>query len=81
MAKVILWGGLTALTGGVSELDSEARNVRQLLDELGERFPALEPRLETGVSVAIDGAIFRNSWFEEIKPESVVHVLPYLAGG
>ncbi len=81
MARIILWGGLTPLAGGQTEFDSDAKNVRALLDELGESHPALKPRLDKGVSVSIDGMIFRNSWFAEIKPDSVVHVLPHLAGG
>ncbi len=81
MARIILWGGLKALANGANELDSDAKNVRALLDELVELYPGLKPRLNKGVSVAIDGEIFRDNWFAEIKPDSTVHVLPLLAGG
>ena len=81
MAKIILWGGLKSFTNGKTEFESEAKTVRELLKELEDTYPSMKPRLEAGVSVAIDGHIFRDSWFAEIKPESTVHVLPLLAGG
>lgn len=81
MARIILWGGLKALANGETEFDSEAKNVRALLDELGETHPGMKQRLDKGVSVAIDGEIFRNNWFAKIKPDSTVHVLPLLTGG
>ena len=57
MAHVSLIGNLRQFTGGVSELEIEAANVRQLFARLGEKFPALLPHLETGPAVAIDGQI------------------------
>ena len=81
MAKVILWGGLKSLAGGKTDFDTDAVNVRALLDELSLEYPALKPRLEKGVSFAIDGMIYRDSWFAKIKPDSTVYILPYLTGG
>ena len=81
MAKVVLWGSLKQAAGGETEFDLEAKNVREVLDILAERFPKLKPRLELGVSVSIDGVMFRDAWFAPIKPDSEVYILPRMAGG
>jgi molybdopterin converting factor small subunit len=81
MARVVLTGNLKHFTGGVSELDLEARDVRGLFRALGERYPDLAPHLEQGVAVAIDGQIYQDAWLQPIPPEAEVHLLPQIAGG
>tara|TARA_R110002072_G_scaffold4706_1_gene32859 strand:- start:3633 stop:3878 length:246 start_codon:yes stop_codon:yes gene_type:complete len=81
MVKVVLWGALTHATQGRAELDLEVANVRQLLLALAKAYPALKPQLDKGVSVAIDGQIFRDDWFAPIPNGAEVFVLPKLAGG
>lgn len=81
MAHVTLIGNLRQFTGGVAEVDVEAANVRQLFARLGERYPALAPHLEQGLAVAIDGQIYQDALFQEIGPDSDVHILPQIAGG
>ncbi|MGE3065740.1 MAG: MoaD/ThiS family protein [Hyphomicrobiaceae bacterium] len=81
MAHVTLIGNLRQFTGGVTELDVAARNVRQLFAELGKRYPALAPHLEEGLAVAIDGQIYQDALFQPIEPGSDVQVLPQIAGG
>jgi molybdopterin converting factor small subunit len=81
MAHVVLSGNLRQFTGGERELEIEAGTIRQLLRALGERHPALQPHLEEGVAVAIDGEIFQDAWLEPIPPGSEVHLIPKLAGG
>ena len=81
MAHVTLIGNLRQFTGGVTELDVAARNVRQLFAELGKRYPALAPHLEDGLAVAIDGQIYQDALFQPIEPGSDVQVLPQIAGG
>ena len=66
MVKVVVWGSLKPHTGGKAELEIEAGNVRELLDRLGETYPGLKPQLPRGVSVAIDGVIFRDGWHEPL---------------
>ena len=80
MAHVSLIGNLRQYTGGVTELDVEAANVRQLFARLGEKFPELLPHLETGSAVAIDGQIYQDALFQPIGPDSDVHILPQIAG-
>jgi sulfur-carrier protein len=81
VARVVLNGNLKQFSGGQSEFDLEATNVRQLFVELGARYPALAPHLEEGIAVAIDGEIFQDAWFATIGPNSEVHVIPKIAGG
>ena len=81
MARVVLSGTLKELADGTSELDLEARDVRQLLRALGERFPALAPHLDEGYAIAIDGEIFQDAWFAPIGPDSEVHLVPAIRGG
>jgi len=81
MAHVTLIGNLRQFTGGISALDVDAATVRQLFNRLGEKFPELAPHLETGSAVAIDGQIYQDALFQEIGPDSEVHILPQIAGG
>jgi sulfur-carrier protein len=81
MAHVTLIGNLRQYTGGVTQLDVEAKTVRQLFLRLGEKYPDLAPHLETGSAVAIDGQIYQDALFQEIAPDSDVHILPQIAGG
>lgn len=81
MAHVHLSGTLKQYTGGVSQVDVDARDVRQLLRALGERYPELAPHLEDGYAIAIDGEIFQDAWFAPIRPDSEVHLVPAIRGG
>lgn len=81
MAHVVLMGNLRQYTGGVSTLEVEARNIRQLFAKLGEQFPELAPHLAEGLAVAIDGQIYQDTLFEPISETSDVHILPQIAGG
>jgi molybdopterin converting factor small subunit len=81
MVRVVLWGSLKSAAGGRSEIEVAASNVRELLSRLGEMHPELEPVLEQGVSVSIDGQIYRDALFQRVTDESEVYLLPRMAGG
>ena len=81
MAQVTLIGNLRQFTGGETEMTVDAATVRQLFQKLGARFPDLSPHLENGLAVAIDGQIYQDALFQEIAPNSEVHILPQIAGG
>lgn len=81
MVEVVLWGSLKSATGGTTKVAVEAANIRELLSRLGETYPGLKPQLDRGVSVSIDGKIYRDAWFQPIPPGSEVFLLPRLAGG
>ena len=81
MVAVTLWGTLRRFTDGAGQVQVEARNFKELLDRLGEDYPGLKPQIERGVSIAVDGRIYRNAWFTEIRPDSEVVLMPYMQGG
>lgn len=81
MVKVKLWGTLRQMADGRSEVEIEAANVKQLLDRLTAAYPALAPQVLRGVSLSLDGVIYREAWFQEIKPEAEVVLMPFMQGG
>lgn len=81
MVQVKIWGSLAAATEDQTMVEIEAGTLRELLDGLAERYPAIRPQLDRGVSVAIDGRVYNDSWFTPIKPDSEVVLLARLKGG
>lgn len=81
MPKVGIWGSLREATGGAAEVEVDAANVRQMLDRLIEAYPGLGPQIERGVSVSIDGKVYRDAWLQPVAPDSEVFLLPRLKGG
>jgi len=81
MVKVAIWGSLREFTDGQGEVEVEAKNLRELLLRLAERYPGVAPQIERGVSVSIDGLIYNDSWFTPVEPDSEVVLLPRIEGG
>jgi len=82
LATVILQGDLARrCTGGLTELQVDAADYRELLTRLGERYPALVDAVRTHTAVAIDGEIFQDPLCEPIGPHSEVHFMPLIGGG
>lgn len=78
---------LRPLTGGVSEVEVEGSNVRQVIAALDERFPGIRERLcegdhlRPGLAVAVDGRMSSVGLLQKVRPESEVHFLPAIGGG
>jgi molybdopterin converting factor small subunit len=81
MVKVVLTGSMKSAAGGHTELEIEAASIQQMLARLGSDYPKLKPILDRGVSVSVDGIIYRDAWFQPISPKSEVYILPRMAGG
>lgn len=81
MVKVRIWGSLAAAADDQSEVEIAATNLRELLDGLAEAYPAMRPQLDRGISVAIDGRVYNDSWFTPIRDDSEVVLLARLKGG
>lgn len=81
MVQVTLSGTFQQVAGGISTLEIEAKNIRQLLNGLEKQCPELKPLLANGIAVAIDGTIYRDDWFQPIPADSEVFIIPRLAGG
>ena len=81
MVEVNLWSGLRKYADGQEKVDVEGENVGQLLNNLVKAYPDLEPFIDAGVSVAIDGRIIARDLTAEILPDSEVYLLQQLKGG
>jgi sulfur-carrier protein len=82
MTKVRIPPTLREQTGGDRELLAEGETVRDLLDDLTSRFPALEEQLPFA-NVYVEGEDVRtlDGLETEVKPGSTVILLPAMAGG
>ncbi len=81
MVQVKLWGSLRDLADGQDVIEVNASNFKQLLDEIEAKHPALKPQIKRGVSLALDGVIYRDAWFTPLSDENEVVLLPYMVGG
>jgi molybdopterin converting factor small subunit len=81
MVEVTLWGSLGAAAGGKNKIEVEAKDIRELFRKLTEQFPGLEPWVDRGIAVAIDGTIYRDTWSKELPKDAEIFLLPRLAGG
>jgi molybdopterin synthase sulfur carrier subunit len=78
---VTLFGSIRAHAEGRAQVEVEASTFKELLDHLVEQYPGMRPQIERGVSVAVDGLVYKEAWFTPIKPDSEVVLLPYMQGG
>jgi len=81
MVEVNLWSGLRDYAGGNVMVEVEAKNVGDVLKRVVEAHPALEPFIEAGVSVAVDGRIIANDLTEPVYPDTEVYLIQQLKGG
>ena len=81
MARVVIFGSLRVFTDGEGEIEISATNTRSLLQELASRYPGLRNTIDAGVSLAIDGEVFKEAWFTPISEDSEVVVMPLMVGG
>jgi sulfur-carrier protein len=82
MTRVRIPPTLREQTDGQRELLAEGDTVRDLLDDLTSRFPALEEQLPFA-NVYLEGEDVRtlDGLDTEVKPGSTVILLPAMAGG
>ena len=82
MARIVLTRELSRqFTGGQTEFELEAGNVRRLIKALEAKFPGLGAQLEARMAVAIDGEIYQDPYLETIDAGSEVYFLPKIGGG
>jgi sulfur-carrier protein len=81
MVHVKLGGPLMSQAGGVTEFEVDAATIRELLDKLAAQHPELKPVIERGVTVAVNGAIYRGAFLSPIPEGSEVFLIPALVGG
>ena len=87
MPKIFVPTMLQSATGGVKEVEVEARNVRQAIEQLDEMFPGIAGRLmEDGdirpnLAVDIDGEVARMGLMQRVNETSEIHFVPAIGGG
>ena len=81
MVEVTLWGGLVPFADNQSKVNVEARNIRELLRKLQERYPGLRDPIKNEVAVVVDGVVYRNDWSKELPENAEVFLMRRLAGG
>lgn len=87
MATVFIPTMLQKISGGVKRVEFDAKNVRQVIEELERLYPGMKDRLvEDGairpnLAVAVDGEIARMGLLEKVAENSEVHFVPAIGGG
>ena len=81
MLEVSLSRSLRDLADGAASISVEANTIRELLRKVVERHPKMHSQLANGISVSINGQIFRNNWSETIPEGAEIFLLPRIPGG
>ena len=87
VATVFIPSMLRPLAGDHDSLDVSGATVREVVENLVERYPGLRGRLLAdgqlpgNISVAIDGEISTLGLLDELEPDSEVHFVPAISGG
>jgi sulfur-carrier protein len=80
VARVVFPGHLLAVTHGEREVEVAARNVRDLLEALEQRFPGSREALAKS-AMAIDGQICQDAFLEPLREDSEVFFMQRIEGG
>jgi len=81
MVAVNLWSGLGRYTGGALVVEVEAKTIGGMLDALVLAHPGLEPVIEAGVSVAVDGEVIASNLAVPVSNENEIYLMQQLKGG
>jgi hypothetical protein len=67
-------------TGGVTEVELDAANIKQLIARLEAKFPGIGPILESS-AVAINGEIVNDAAYEAVPAGAEIYFVVKAAGG
>jgi len=87
MPVAIIPSLLRKYTGGIERVEVQGHNLRELIANLGRKFPDLTSHLlENGdlkpsIAVSVDGEIATGGILEPVSEKSEVHFLPAIGGG
>ena len=87
MPTVFIPAQLKSLTGGVSQVEMEADNVRQVIEQLDQQFPGIRDRLCDGdelartLQVSVDSSMGSRGLRTRVRDAREVHFLPVIGGG
>ncbi len=87
MATIFIPAQLRTLTAGIEQLEMDVHNVREVIEQLEQRFPGIRDRLcqqdqiSPSLQISIDSVITSRGMIAKIQPNSEVHFIPAIAGG
>jgi molybdopterin synthase sulfur carrier subunit len=87
MPTVWIPAPMRGLTGGLETVTTGGTTVRQVIQELDQRFPGIKDRLCTenglrpGIAVSVDTQVATLGLLQPVGPTSEIHFLPAIAGG
>ena len=91
MACVYIPSLMQKLSNGISQIEVDGQNVREVIDNLDLKFPGIKdklvvnkgpiPKLKSSISVAVDCQITNVGLIQKISPNCEIHFLPAIAGG
>jgi len=79
--EIHLWGALRPFAGGAASVSVNALTIRELFRVLIEQYPGMEPHINRGVAVSINGQIFRDQWDTALPGDAEIYLLPRVPGG
>ena len=74
-------------TDGEANITLPGATVREVIDNLDNRYPGMkerlceETRLKPGIAVYINGLLTRGSLLERVDADAEIHFLPAIGGG
>jgi sulfur-carrier protein len=87
MATVVIPALLRKFTAGVERVDVPGGTIRELIRNLGDRFPGIADQLledgdvRASVAISIDGEMATGGVLDTVCADSEVHFIPALGGG
>jgi molybdopterin synthase sulfur carrier subunit len=87
MAVVWIPPLMRELTGSESKITASGSTIRQVIDNLEERYPGIKARLCEGdrvrsnISVIVDGVVSQQKMLHPVDDASEIHFLPAISGG
>jgi molybdopterin synthase sulfur carrier subunit len=87
MATVIIPALLRKFTDGIDRIDVPGKTIREVVRNLGQRFPAIvehlieHDELKPSVAVSIDGEMATAGVLEQVGDNSEIHFIPAIGGG
>ena len=87
MATVFIPTAMRPLTGDIDQVTVVAKNVRQVIAQLEERFPGAaewlcdQQQLRPGISVSVGGSVATMGLLQPVAEHDEVHFLPAFGGG
>ena len=81
MPEVQLFGGLRDAVDGADSVQVDGATIRELMQNLSRKYPAMRERIGQGIAVSIDGVIYRDDWDQPIAEDAEVVLLTRIAGG